>query len=121
MLDATARMRAGSEFARTIRAGRRAGRRTLVVHLAADPAEAVDPVVRAGVVVSKAIGGAVDRNRVARRLRPLIRRRLADLPAGSRLVVRALPPAGTARSSELDADLADALAAAMRPRTGAVR
>jgi ribonuclease P protein component len=115
MLDATARMRAGSEFARTIRAGRRAGRRTLVVHLADDPN---DPAVRAGVVVSKAIGGAVERNRVARRLRPLIRARLAGLPAGARLVVRALPPAGTARSRELGADLDAALAAATRPRAG---
>ena len=40
----------------------------------------------AGFVVSKAIGGAVVRNRVKRRLRHLMSARIGSLPAGSRVV-----------------------------------
>lgn len=49
------------------------------------------------------------RNTVTRRLRPLVAARLPGLPAGSRLVVRALPPAAQADSATLETDLAAAL------------
>jgi len=62
-------------------------------------------VSRVGFVVSRAVGGAVDRNRVARRLRHLVRPRLQQLPPGTLLVIRALPPAATATSAELAMDL----------------
>jgi ribonuclease P protein component len=58
-----------------------------------------------GLVVSKAVGNAVVRNRVKRRLRHLTRSRLASLGAGALLVVRALPPASSASSEELGSDL----------------
>jgi ribonuclease P protein component len=58
-----------------------------------------------GFVVSKAVGNAVVRHRVARRLRHLVRARLAGLPEGAALVVRALPPAATSTSDELGEDL----------------
>ena len=61
-------------------------------------------------MVARAVGPAVVRNRVRRRLRHLVASRLADLPAGSRIVVRALPPAATSSFSELGADLDAALA-----------
>ena len=60
---------------------------------------------RAGFVVSRTVGGSVVRHRVTRRLRHLVRDRLAALPPGARLVVRALPPAADAPSSALAADL----------------
>lgn len=60
---------------------------------------------RVGFVVSKAVGTAVVRHRVTRRLRHLMADRLARLPAGTLVVVRALPPAATAPSSELGTDL----------------
>jgi len=63
--------------------------------------------------VSKAVGGSVVRHRVVRRLRHLVRERLTLLPDGSRLVVRALPPAATATSVELALDLDAALARAL--------
>jgi len=56
-------------------------------------------------VVSKAVGNAVIRNRVQRRLRHLARGHLPALPESSLLVVRALPAAATASSVELGADL----------------
>jgi ribonuclease P protein component len=91
-----------------------------VVHLDASPADATahrsrpgdDP--RAGFVVSKAVGGSVVRHSVARRLRHLVRPRLAALPAGSRLVVRALPDSATATSAQLAVDLDAALDRALR-------
>jgi ribonuclease P protein component len=58
-----------------------------------------------GLVVGRTVGPAVIRNRVKRRLRALLRPRLAVLPPGSVLVVRALPPAATAGSATLAADL----------------
>lgn len=71
---------------------------------------------RAGFVVSKAVGNAVVRNKVRRRLRHLVRPLLGDLPDGSLLVVRALPASASASYAELGADLEAALAAARRPR-----
>ncbi len=53
------------------------------------------PQSRVGFVVSKAVGGAVVRNRVKRRLRHLVALELAETPATRDVVVRALPAAGT--------------------------
>jgi ribonuclease P protein component len=73
------------------------------------PTRKSDVSTRVGFVVSKAVGTAVDRHRVSRRLRHLMRDRLAALPAGTLVVVRALPPAADASSRELGADLDAAL------------
>jgi ribonuclease P protein component len=77
---------------------------------------------RAGFVVSRAVGGAVQRNRVRRRLRHLMRDRLSSLPIGADVVVRALPGAATRSFAELGVDLERALAAAVagRPRGAGV-
>jgi ribonuclease P protein component len=118
VLPASARLTHRAEFASTIRRGRRAGRSRLVVHLhvaGTDPSTAHTP--RAGFVVSKAVGNAVVRHRVSRRLRHLVADRLDALAPGSSLVVRALPPSAQATSAELARDLDSALAAARRPRT----
>jgi len=97
-------------FASAVRRGRRAGSRTLVVHL--DTVEG-DGGVRIGFVVSKAVGPSVTRNRVKRRLRHLAREQLSSvetpLPGSAVLVVRALPAAAGAGYEELRADLARCL------------
>lgn len=69
---------------------------------------------RVGFVVSRAVGGSVVRHTVTRRLRHLVRARLGALPAGSSVVVRALPGAATASSQQLGADLDAALERAVR-------
>ncbi|MFE0028421.1 ribonuclease P protein component [Amycolatopsis sp. NPDC059021] len=109
MLPAAARLRRSEDFRVVLRRGSRAGKRRLVVHaLTTDPPEAATPA-RAGFVVSKAVGNSVVRHLVTRRLRHLVAARLGTLPAGSALVVRALPPAADASSAELGADLDAAL------------
>jgi ribonuclease P protein component len=122
VLAAAQRLRRSSDFAAAVRGGRRAGRGAVVVHLTvpqqtelSEPALTDESSVRAGFVVSKAVGGAVTRNTVRRRLRHLVRERLADLPPGSVLVVRAQPAAATSSYATLGADLDAAVAAARRP------
>lgn len=115
MLSRANRLTAGRMFAPTIREGRRAGTRRLVVHLDPAPAARADataPLV--GFVVSKAVGPAVVRNRVRRRLRHLARERLESLPGSAVLVVRALPPSAQASSEDLAQDLDRALARVLR-------
>jgi ribonuclease P protein component len=60
--------------------------------------------------VGRSVGNAVVRNTVRRRLRHLMRERLADLPGGADMVVRALLPAATVSSAVLADDLDRALA-----------
>lgn len=116
MLDRAHRLRRRTEFTTAIRHGRRAGRGTLVVHLYRPEQPGTPP--RAGFIVPRAVGGAVIRNAIRRRLRHLVRPHLATLPAGSMVVVRALPAAAAARSARLGADLTTALHAAARtPRS----
>jgi ribonuclease P protein component len=67
-----------------------------------------------GFVVSKAVGNAVTRNLVKRRLRHLARERLSSLPGSCVLVVRALPTAGTAHYDGLAADFDSALERLLR-------
>ncbi|MBG0814354.1 ribonuclease P protein component [Planomonospora sp. ID82291] len=117
MLPSSSRMRRGEEFNSAVRKGGRSGRPTLVAHLgmrAPDRRAAEPPLV--GFVVSRAVGGAVVRNRVKRRLRHLMRDRLGRLPRGSLLVVRANPPAASARSERLAAELDAALDRLLRRR-----
>lgn len=60
---------------------------------------------RVGFVVSKAVGAAVTRNLVKRRLRHLARERMDSLPARGMLVVRALPAAADASYADLAREL----------------
>ena len=107
MLPREHRLRSGDDFRRAARDGRRAGTRTLVVHLWTG--EQPPGPARTGFVVSKAVGNAVTRNRVKRRLRHLAREQFTSLPGSAVLVVRALPPSAGATYAELRADLASAL------------
>jgi ribonuclease P protein component len=107
VLPAAHRLTDPAAFTLTVRAGRRAGARALVVHLHTDGMSALPP--RVGLVVSKAVGNAVVRNRVKRRLRHQMATRLETLPAGSSVVLRALPPAASASSAELAGELDSAL------------
>jgi ribonuclease P protein component len=107
------RMHNSKDFQRTTRRGIRASRPTLVVHAVPvlDVASERDVLGRSGprigFVVSGALGNAVTRNRVRRRLRHLAAAHVADTPAGMDLVVRALPRAATT-PAEVSEDLGSA-------------
>ncbi len=75
---------------------------------------------RVGFVVSKAVGGAVVRNRTKRVLRHLVAARLGGIPDGLDLVVRANPAAAGASTAELSAELDDGLRRVLR-RSGRER
>lgn len=107
-----------AEFSRTIKRGRRAGSRTVVVHLLdrssrSDADIAVTGGPRVGLIVSKAVGNAVIRHRTSRRLRhvcaALIDAPSPTMPRTCDVVIRALPAAGTASTSELTRDIRKAL------------
>ena len=115
MLAAEQRLRQAGEFSTVIRSGGRAGRGGLVIHVY--PAR-TSGGARAGFVVPRAVGPAVTRNKVRRRLRHLLRTRLAALPAGTDVVVRVLPAAADASFQTLGAELDAALAAAQRRHSG---
>ena len=111
MLPPAHRLRSSVDFTQVVRRGRRAGRPTLTAHLLVGTQAAP---ARAGLVVSKAVGGSVVRHQVSRRLRHVLRAPVAALPDGSLLVVRAAPAAATATSAELAADLDAALSRLVR-------
>lgn len=117
MLPVRHRLRAPAEFASVtrVRGSARCAGRTIVVQVVgargvADPADSSPSgppagSTRVGFIVSKAVGNAVTRNLVKRRLRELAWRRLADFPSGAQIVVRALPAAASASYADLAMDL----------------
>lgn len=118
MLNRRHRLTSSQSFGDTVRRGRRAGTRTVVVHLHLAVGEGASEEAagaRVGFVVSKAVGPAVTRNLVKRRLRHLARERLTSLPGSAVLVVRALPAAAEASYAVLARDLDTALGRASAP------
>ncbi|MFI6212331.1 ribonuclease P protein component [Nocardia brasiliensis] len=126
MLPEPYRLHHRADFSRTVRRGQRIGRRDLVVHVYThsshppvlthgydgvvdmkerdgDPAGASIRVggPRFGLIVSKAVGNAVIRHRVARRLRHMCHQMISELPSDTDVVIRALPGAAHAPSAEL--------------------
>ncbi|HET6189371.1 MAG TPA: ribonuclease P protein component [Trebonia sp.] len=114
-----------------LRTGRRAGGSVLTAHLllpvgpdgtagTSGEVPSSDPA-KVGLIVSRAVGSAVVRNRVKRRLRELMRGRLASLPRGCLLVLRAHPAAASARQADLAADLDLVTGRLLRRQVGALR
>ena len=74
--------------------------------------------VRVGFTVSKKVGNAVERNRVRRRLREVVRLKSADaLPAGHDYVLIGRRTALSAEFSQLTADYERALARLVTPKS----
>ena len=124
MLPQQSRMRRPEDFRRVLRTGRRAGGSVVAGHLllvgSEGPVRSGDPA-KVGFIVSRAVGSAVVRNRVKRRLRELMRRRVASLPGGCLLVLRAYPAAASARQEDLAADLDLVIGRLLRRQVGALR
>lgn len=90
-------MVSGSDYRRISRKGRRVSGRVTVVYL--DREQPGEPA-RFGFIVSRALGGAVQRNRVRRRLKAVCFALLGDAPARA-VVIRALPAAASAPWTEI--------------------
>lgn len=128
MLPAANRLRASTDFAAVTRSGRRVRSGDLVVYLTSSeftPRPVTDQTAaipaRAGLIVSRQVGGSVIRHQVSRRLRAQLAGRLGALPDGSRLVVRALPSAAVASSQVLGRQLDVALGRLTRSAAGSTR
>ncbi|WP_080792235.1 ribonuclease P protein component [Corynebacterium pacaense] len=126
MLPAQNKLNSSVQFRTTMRNGRRAGSKTLVVHLW-DSAESLDGSggsteiastggPRFGLIVSKAVGNAVVRHRTSRRLRHVCSKIAAELSPTDFVVVRALAPSAEASSRDLEKDLVLAVNKARRVR-----
>lgn len=125
MVASAHRISRGSDFNRTLKSGARVSTRDLVVHLHSAavnrPLPDDAPTVTTGgpwlgLIVSKSVGNAVIRHRVARRLRAAFQSCLPQIPAQMMIVVRARPSAATVSSVAF----ADQLTRALRKaETGA--
>lgn len=116
MLPQHQRIRTAAQFFDTQRSGSRFGNRNVVVSANIRPVAGQDP--RAGFIVSKAVGNAVIRNKVKRRLRAIVADLFkgdAEIPQGSLdVVVRALPASATVEFGELQASTTQAVHGAIR-------
>jgi ribonuclease P protein component len=100
------RITRGEDYRSTVREGRRVGGAYCVTHAVSRTRE--DPA-RFGFIVSKAVGGAVVRNLVRRRLKSIVDRRIASGFAGYDVVFRALPASATAPFAELEREVGRSL------------
>ena len=120
MLPARYRMTRSTEFSGTVSQGVRAVQPDLVVHAMRSSGDAAGDGPRIGLVVSKSVGSAVQRHRVARRLRHVARTVIDELEPADRVVIRALPSSRHAISARLLQELRTALRQT-RLRSGASR
>ena len=100
------RLTARTDYTRCYRHGRRLRTRYFTVYAYRQG----EYVTRLGLAVGKAVGIAVVRNRVKRRLRELFRRRKVLVPRGYDLFVRAVPASAPASYTALEAAWCEAMA-----------
>jgi ribonuclease P protein component len=96
-------MRRSTEFDAAVKYGVRGAQPDVVVHMRRDPEDDTGP--RVGLIIAKTVGSAVERHRVARRLRHVVRTMLGDLHRSDRVVIRALPSSRQASSARLEQQL----------------
>jgi ribonuclease P protein component len=112
------RVRSPRDFQRVRAQGRRVSGKLLTLGYVAQVAQggqdasSLPQFTRIGFSVSRRVGGAVVRNRVKRRLREVMRRRLAGIAPGYDLVVTARPDAASASVETLDQEIGALLARA---------
>ena len=97
-------MRRSADFSHTVKYGVRASQPDLVVHGYRGAAD-VEAAPQIGFIVAKSVGGAVDRHRVARKLRHAAQMVVQELSPSDRIVVRALPGSRQAGSVQLSVEL----------------
>ena len=109
-----------ADFDRVYREGRRNVSRNLsVFYLPGDSAN--NDGVRVGITVGKALGGAVARNRIKRRMREVVRRHLSELTGALDVVINPRKSAADMEFAELEKEVAAAFAKIERAPRGLVQ
>lgn len=99
-------MKRSMEFDATVKHGTRAVQPDIVIHARRDSNAADDASApRVGLIIAKSVGSAVERHRVARRLRHVARGVLGELDPRDRVVIRALPGCRELPSARLEHEL----------------
>ena len=114
MLAKTARISNSADFAKATKSGLRSTTNSLVGYLHLSNS---DQNPRCGLIINKSVGNSVVRHNVARKIRHIISANLISLPAGSLLVVRALPASNTADLKSETTELISKLVKKAEPKT----
>ena len=96
MLARTARLTESGDFARATKTGLRYSSANFVGYLYIDKTSTAP--ARAGLIISKSVGGSVTRHRLARKIRHCLRDQYQLLPTGSLLVIRGLNKSASANA-----------------------
>jgi ribonuclease P protein component len=94
VLAKTARLTESGEFARATKSGTRYSSANFVGYLYINT-DSIHPA-RAGLIISKSVGGSVARHRLARKIRHCIKIDYSKLPQNSLLVIRGLTNSASA-------------------------
>lgn len=89
----------------TVRHGKRSAQPDIVIHARRALVEEDDSGPQIGLIITKSVGSAVERHRVARRLRHVARTVVPELDRSERVVIRALPSSCNAMSARLEDQL----------------
>jgi len=109
------RVTRGDDYRRIVRNGNRVGGAYCITHAVLHvPDDSEVRPARFGFIVSKAVGNAVTRNLVRRRLKTIADRRIAEGFAGADVVFRALPASADAAFSELEREVVRSLERVLR-------
>ncbi|WP_066517332.1 ribonuclease P protein component [Curtobacterium ammoniigenes] len=120
MLARANRIVRGADYRNIVRRGRKCATAHVVVSVLTQ--DATDQPSRFGFIVSKAVGNAVTRNRVRRRLKAIAHDGLMPTgPTGYDVVVRALPAAAQAAWPTLFADVSHGFERGVRAAHGSRR
>lgn len=112
-------MKRSAEFGETVKYGMRMAQPDLVVHFRrmsdGDDGRDDGKAPHVGLIIAKSVGSAVERHRVARRLRHVARGLVTELHESDRVVIRALPSSRDASSTRLGQQLRRGLRRALQP------
>lgn len=111
MLAKANRVTRPGDFRTIVRKGRRLGNEHTIIHVLST---STSEPSRFGFIVTKAVGGAVTRNTVRRRLRAVCHELLPSFSHGTDVVIRALPASADTPWVTLHSEIADGLGGAVR-------
>jgi ribonuclease P protein component len=109
VLSARNRMRRSTEFDATVKYGMRTVQPDVIVHVRRGSTREGAKGPRVGLIIAKPVGSAVERHRVARRLRHVARTMLDELDPLDQVVIRALPSSRHVSSVWLEQQLRSGL------------